>query len=106
MNEIQSTTHSNTEAIDYLTTLLNKTLRIHTTDSRIFVGQMKCTDRDRNIILAMTQEYRLPSRRAVEDAARVHQEEGREGNVKLDMLKRFVGLVVVPGQYITAIETE
>jgi hypothetical protein len=36
---------SNAEATEYLTHLLNKTLRIHTSDSRIFVGTMKCTDR-------------------------------------------------------------
>ena len=28
----------------YLTSLLNKTLRVHTTDSRLFVGTFKCTD--------------------------------------------------------------
>ena len=28
------------------------------------------------------------------------------GNVKVDMLKRFVGLVVVPGRHITKIEVE
>jgi hypothetical protein len=36
---------SNVEATEYLTHLINKTLRIHTSDSRIFVGTMKCTDR-------------------------------------------------------------
>lgn len=35
---------NNGEATEYLTALLNKTLRISTTDSRIFVGTMKCTD--------------------------------------------------------------
>jgi hypothetical protein len=35
---------SNAEATEHLTRLLNKTLRIHTIDSRIFVGTMKCTD--------------------------------------------------------------
>lgn len=38
---------NNVEATEYLTALLNKTLRIHTTDSRIFVGTMKCTDQVR-----------------------------------------------------------
>jgi hypothetical protein len=42
---------SNTEATEYLHHLLNKTLRIHTTDSRIFVGTMKCTDRVRSLLL-------------------------------------------------------
>jgi len=35
----------NSEATSYLTSLLNKTLRVHTADTRIFVGQMKCTDK-------------------------------------------------------------
>lgn len=28
------------------------------------------------------------------------------GSVKVDMIRRFVGLVVVPGRYITKIEVE
>jgi hypothetical protein len=39
--------NTNAEATEYLHHLLNKTLRVHTTDSRIFVGTMKCTDRVR-----------------------------------------------------------
>ena len=124
---------TNDHALTYLTKLLNKTLRIHTTDTRIFVGQLKCTDRDRNLILSMTHEYRHPSAQAVRDAVgsvgRVDDGEGgKEGvggkdgggkvegqapgeqirgqKVTLDMVKRFVGLVVVPGQYITRIEVE
>ncbi|KAG9551488.1 hypothetical protein KCU77_g8532, partial [Aureobasidium melanogenum] len=97
---------SNTEATEYLTALLNKTLRIHTTDSRIFVGTMKCTDQERNIILSLTHEYRQPPSSVVEDAAYQMQLKGDTGNVKVDMVKRFVGLVVVPGRYITKIEVE
>ncbi|KAG9643973.1 hypothetical protein KCU98_g11075, partial [Aureobasidium melanogenum] len=113
---------SNAEATEYLTSLLNKTLRIHTTDSRIFVGTMKCTDqvcplsplppllltkvKERNIILSLTHEYRQPPSSVVEDAAYQMQLKGDTGNVKVDMVKRFVGLVVVPGRYITKIEVE
>ncbi len=32
------------EAEYFLKSLINKTLRIHTTDSRMFVGSFKCTD--------------------------------------------------------------
>ena len=32
------------QAEDYLTSLLNKTLRVTTTDTRMFLGQFKCTD--------------------------------------------------------------
>ena len=32
------------EASNFLTSLLNKNLRITTTDGRLFLGQFKCTD--------------------------------------------------------------
>ena len=94
------------EAAQYLTSYLNKTLHLHTTDGRMFVGQMKCTDRDRNIILAMTHEYRQPSNSDIKLAAEKHERAGLKGNVKVDMQKRFVGLVVVPGEYVTKMEFE
>lgn len=94
------------ESKAYLSNLLNRTLHIHISDGRMFVGQLKCTDNERNIILAMTHEYRQPTQSDMEIAAARHEKEGREGNVKVDMKKRFVGLVVVPGQYITKIELE
>ena len=54
----------------------------------------------------MTHEYRQPPRDVVESAAHQMELDGATGNVKVDMLKRFVGLVVVPGRYITKIELE
>lgn len=90
-------------ATAYLTTLLNRTLHIHTTDGRMFVGQMKCTDPQRNVILSMTQEYRQPSEADVRLAAK---RAGGNGTVKVDLKKRFVGLVVVPGRFIERIEVE
>ena len=70
----------------------------------MFVGQMKCTDNERNIILAMTHEYRQPTDADVKRAMESAETEG--GKVKVDMRKRFVGLVVVPGKYIGKIEVE
>ena len=32
------------EAVEYLESLIGQTLRLHTTDTRIFVGTFKCTD--------------------------------------------------------------
>ena len=108
-----STTISNpsgtpSQATAYLTSLLNKTLHIHIADGRMFVGQMKCTDNERNIILAMTHEYRQPSKGDLKRAAENREQAGGSGsgNVKVDMRKRFVGLVVVPGRYIEKIEVE
>lgn len=40
-----SRTMDNTEASVYLSQFIGKNLRIHTTDDRVFGGQMKCTDK-------------------------------------------------------------
>lgn len=32
------------EAVQYLDSLIGQTLRVHTTDTRIFAGAFKCTD--------------------------------------------------------------
>jgi small nuclear ribonucleoprotein (snRNP)-like protein len=127
------------QAEDYLTSLLNKTLRVTTTDTRMFLGQFKCTDsvrlstswraspppspnpftrsrfppslsclklflaradalQDRNIILSQTFEYRLPP-----PPKHIGAE---EETVTMDMTSRYMGLVVVPGEYIERIEVE
>ena len=97
------------QAEDYLTSLLNKTLRVTTTDTRMFLGQFKCTDsvplsislsltglmkQDRNIILSQTFEYRLPPPPKIQEGEKV----------TMDMSSRYMGLVVVPGEYIERIE--
>lgn len=97
---------SSSQATAYLSSFLNKTLHLHTSDGRTFVGQMKCTDNERNIILAMTHEYRQPSQTDVNRAFEGRESEGAGGKVNLAMKKRFVGLVVVPGKYIEKIEVE
>jgi len=97
------------DAKSYLTTLLNKTLRIHTTDKRMFLGQFKCTDSDRNIILAQTFEYRLPAPPSPSKAPSAKEAEKTsktEGKVRRDLISRYLGLVVVPGEYVTKIEVE
>ncbi|KAE8351617.1 hypothetical protein BDV28DRAFT_136717 [Aspergillus coremiiformis] len=98
-------------AFQYLESLIGQTLRLHATDTRIFVGTFKCTDSARNIILASTYEYRFPSPSAVRDAPTdaENQDAGiaaESPNVKVNMTSRFIGLVVVPGHHITKIELE
>ncbi|KAJ9643919.1 hypothetical protein H2201_006551 [Coniosporium apollinis] len=93
---------SNERAVAYLTQLIGKTLRITVTDNRMFEGQMKCTDRDRNVILALTHEYRPPSEEAIKKAIA----ESGSSSVMLPHSSRFMGLVVVPGEHITKIELE
>lgn len=97
---------ASTQAARYLSTFLNRTLHVHISDGRMFAGQLKCTDNERNMILAMTHEYRQPSPKDVQRAAKMHKAAGTPGSVKVDMRKRFVGLVVVPGQYVEKIEVE
>ncbi|KAJ6137890.1 hypothetical protein N7471_004376 [Penicillium samsonianum] len=99
------------QSVEYLEGLLGHTLRIHTTDTRMFVGLFKCTDADRNIILANSFEYRMPTTSAVQAAA--HEKESRgEGSeaksatVKVNMTHRLIGLIVIPGRHITKIELE
>ncbi|PVI04377.1 hypothetical protein DM02DRAFT_640063 [Periconia macrospinosa] len=92
----------NEQATFYITQFIGKSLRIHTSDGRVFGGQLKCTDRDRNIILALTHEYRAPSAEAIKKTIE------ESGNTKATVTwnSRYVGLVVVPGEHITKIEFE
>ncbi|OJJ46948.1 hypothetical protein ASPZODRAFT_131864 [Penicilliopsis zonata CBS 506.65] len=92
------------KATRYLESLLGQTLRVHTTDTRMFVGIFKCTDADRNIILASTYEYRFPPPSAVQEAASAA--DNQSSSFKMNMTSRLIGLVVVPGQHITRIEVE
>ncbi|KAK4229059.1 hypothetical protein QBC38DRAFT_473613 [Podospora fimiseda] len=96
------TPSSRPEASDFLQTLLNKNLRITTTDTRIFLGSFKCTDSESNIILQNVYEYRPPISEQILAAA----EDAKNGKVKLDMSSRYLGLVVVPGRHIVKIEVE
>ncbi|PSR76107.1 hypothetical protein BD289DRAFT_378898 [Coniella lustricola] len=93
------------EAQSFLSSLLNKKLRLHTTDGRMFWGEFKCTDPDRNIVLAYTYEYRQPSAEQLAAAAEKSIQAG-DKTVKLDMTHRYLGLVVVPGEHIVKIEKE
>ncbi|KAL3418575.1 LSM domain-containing protein [Phlyctema vagabunda] len=89
------------QAEDYLNSLLNKTLRIHTTDQRMFLGQFKCTDSDRNVILSQAFEYRFPPAPNASELAAEQQ-----GRIVKEMSSRYLGLVVVPGEYTVKIEVE
>ncbi|KAI9015868.1 hypothetical protein CLU79DRAFT_765030 [Phycomyces nitens] len=49
---------ADTENIQRLRTYLNFKTRIQTTDGRTFIGVFVCVDKDKNIILAHTEEFR------------------------------------------------
>jgi len=77
-----------------LESLVTRTLRVTTKDTRMFVGELKCTDRDMNLILSKTHEYRIP---------KFSQEQlGR----KVDLKSRFLGLVVVMGTDVVKVEVD
>lgn len=78
-------------------------------------GRFKVADwfepfiQDQNIILSSTFEYRFPPPEAVQKAAQNADKTAATENpetVKLNMTSRLIGLVVIPGQYITRIELE
>ncbi|PHH85597.1 hypothetical protein CDD83_199 [Cordyceps sp. RAO-2017] len=90
------------EAQAYLESLLNKNLRIITTDGRLFWGSFKCTDADRNVVLAHTYEYRQPPPAAIQR----HLEDAERETVSVDMTSRYLGLVVVPGHHVVSMHLE
>ncbi|KAI7852305.1 hypothetical protein BDC45DRAFT_192857 [Circinella umbellata] len=70
-----------TQNIKKLRSYLNFKTRITITDGRVFIGTFVCTDKQKNIILAQTKEFR-----------------GDE--------HRMVGLVMIPGKHLVKVETE
>ncbi|KAF1918676.1 hypothetical protein BDU57DRAFT_442367 [Ampelomyces quisqualis] len=92
----------NDAATLWLSQFIGKSLRIHASDGRVFGGQMKCTDKHRNVILALAHEYRAPSA----DVVRKAVEHSGTASAPVPWNSRYVGLVVVPGQHITKIEFE
>ncbi|CCX15032.1 Similar to LSM domain-containing protein 1-A; acc. no. Q6GQ67 [Pyronema omphalodes CBS 100304] len=84
----------------FLQGYINRTLRVTTTDDRFFIGDLKCTDRDRNLILASTSEYRSPSSFSSSSSSSSSSSQSPE------IKDRHIGLVVIPGNVITKIEVE
>jgi len=67
----------------------------------MFLGQFKCTDSDQNIILSQTFEYRLPH-----PPNPTSTTTSPSKTITQDLTSRYLGLIVVPGEYITKIEVE
>ena len=77
--------------------LLNRRLRVFLTDGRILLGNLRCIDRQGNLLLANTMEVR---RR--EQAARAQaqaQAQAQLGVTNAGWEERKVGLVVVPERH-------
>ncbi|CAE6440117.1 unnamed protein product [Rhizoctonia solani] len=73
------------DRVQELDSLLAKTLRIAIQDGRSFIGTFACIDREKNIVLASTEEYPPPP--------------SPDG-------PRFVGLIMVPWRYVISVELE
>ncbi|KAL7620357.1 hypothetical protein AAE478_009351 [Parahypoxylon ruwenzoriense] len=95
-----------TEAETFLKSLLNKNLRIYTTDGRLFIGTFKCVDPNSNVVLSLTYEYRQPSAQKLAAAAASASSDADADTVTADMTSRYLGLVVVPGKHIVKMEAE
>lgn len=80
------TTNEEPNSVKELKGLLRRTLRVTTTDGRIFIGTFVGTDTQLNILLASTDEFRLAPL----------------DSVNLD--GRFVGLVMIPRRLVIKIE--
>ncbi|KAI1392764.1 uncharacterized protein F4822DRAFT_425971 [Hypoxylon trugodes] len=95
------------EADTFLKSLINKNLRIYTTDGRLFIGTFKCTDTHSNVVLSLTYEYRQPSQQKLAEAAAAAAAAGSgQATVTADMTSRYLGLVVIPGEHIVKMEVE
>ncbi|KAI5858959.1 hypothetical protein BZA05DRAFT_314499, partial [Tricharina praecox] len=88
----------------YLQSHINGTLRVTTTDNRFFIGELKCTDRDRNLILHMTNEFRTPTAPTTTSASPSTVSGSSSSTAELK--SRYIGLVVIPGHVIVKIERE
>ncbi|KAF2674727.1 hypothetical protein BT63DRAFT_420010 [Microthyrium microscopicum] len=90
------------EVDSFFNSVLGRTLRIHTHDARVFVGQFKCTDAQCNMILALAHEFRVPVAEAAEERIGMTRPA-----VKLTANEsRYVGLICVPGKEIVKVELE
>ncbi|KAL5115607.1 hypothetical protein ACEQ8H_006494 [Pleosporales sp. CAS-2024a] len=93
-------------ATAWLEQFIGKNVRIHASDGRVFGGQIKCTDKDRNVILALAYEYRAPSAHVIRKAMQHAGHASASASASVPWTNRYVGLVVVPGHHITKIEFE
>lgn len=92
---------TDTDNIAQLRGYLNHKARIAITDGRVFIGTFVCTDKQKNIILAHTTEYRggtalLTMGPLVTSHALF---------LFLDE-HRIVGLVMIPGKHLVKMEIE
>ena len=83
------------QAIDAVKSLLNRSMRIRTSDGRIFIGTFVCVDKQLNVVLTNTDEYRVTPRADANDNGTTE---------KVDERGRYVTMVMVPWRLVVKIE--
>ncbi|KDQ17619.1 hypothetical protein BOTBODRAFT_105534, partial [Botryobasidium botryosum FD-172 SS1] len=71
-------------AVSFLASTLSKSYRISISDGRIFIGTLACLDKQLNLVLVNTEEFRLG--------------DGYMG--------RYVGMVMIPWKWVVKAEAE
>lgn len=84
----RSTTSTHRPAVDAVKALINEPMRIRTSDGRLFVGTFVCMDKQLNIVLTNTDEYRVVP----------------GGTEKFNDRGRYVTMVMVPWRLVVKIE--
>lgn len=94
-------------ALDALTSTLNQYYRISIQDGRVFIGVFTCMDKDKNIILTSTEEYRLEkSGTYAKGSPWFLQLVSLQVLMLFRLLGRYVGMVMVPWRYVVKVEVE
>lgn len=90
------------EGVTLLTTALSIGIQIFISQPLHLPWSSTDTTQDRNIILALTYEYRAPPPETIKKAV----EESGNPSTPVSWNSRYVGLVVVPGAHVKKIEFE
>lgn len=91
---------------DKQTDILNYRVRVITTDSRQFIGELLAFDKHYNLVLANTEEFRLTrkSMLSLKDRARTKSNEPESSLIQEQ--KRSLGLVILRGENVISVTIE
>ena len=97
---------TNDEGKKHIDGWLNYRLRITIDDSRAFEGRFKCVDRDCNIVLAGTEEFKdsKPSAPLLPFCGPCISSSAMHKRLTSGEQRRFLGLIVIPGIHIKIVE--
>ncbi|KAE8221569.1 hypothetical protein CF319_g5092 [Tilletia indica] len=89
-----------------ISTFINKIVLIHISDGRAFRGRFLCVDDTMNAILSDADELRLVEARKDSSKAETEEADGKGKGDSPEYSFRWVGMVMVPGEHIRAVEVE